>query len=619
MAPEASRAPRSRHTPCAATTATAHGVCLLRWLALALFLLAWNLGLVYYANPLTLLHGHDSVQYQLLVRNRLAGHYEVGDQAHTVRQEGQHPMWRPGLVWVMELFARCLGSVQSGAAAASALGTTLLELAMLWLARRCFGRIACLLVFLILVTPQSVGVLFMLLALGQGPEPWAAAAVLWGLIFLIQAVQQCSWRWAVAAGLTAGLAEWFRTGNLFLFAFPCATYGLMGLCRRRWTDLRLALLAGVAFVGMTFLGHRLVASPVDKNVVNLWHNLVENEGPQLTEEIPGIGAVPCYIGGLKIVPGPMQTYYDFAVGQARTVSLGEFLDQHGSTLASLYRQRLEDVFDGGFWGLRHFVPPVVLACFAVQVVMSLVRVVACGSALNVACGSALNVACGSALNDVHGLALAMGAITFYLGPVVLLMGDFLTHYILMALPLFLLVAARGAVSVGEIAFAWLGRRAGGVSPLMAPDRVRRLGWIVLVLTLAPLGCLTAVYYQGVLATLREKDRQAVEHQAAVDALDLSGKKVACRNMSWFIDRDVQTILLPYASVPELEAYALAHGVDGLLVWEKEKHLLFRATPYGSLAAFDQALRQSAVFAKPQVSGPFRYYPVRYPTRAGGTP
>src|SRR5262245_3987608 len=106
----------------------------------ALFLLIWNIVPALYANPYTLIQGYDGVQFQLLTRNRLQGHYEVGDTAHTVRIEGRHPMWRPGLVWIQEGLARCVGSVQLAAGLASALGTTLLELLLLQLTLRWFGR-----------------------------------------------------------------------------------------------------------------------------------------------------------------------------------------------------------------------------------------------------------------------------------------------------------------------------------------------------------------------------------------------------------------------------------------------------------------------------------------------
>src|SRR5438067_10657199 len=100
----------------------------LAWLLLAAFLGTWNGVAASYASPFHLVHASDTVQYQLLARNRLRGRTEVGDSALTVRSEGLHPAWRPGLVWVEEEFARRLGSVRAGATAAYALGTTRLEL-----------------------------------------------------------------------------------------------------------------------------------------------------------------------------------------------------------------------------------------------------------------------------------------------------------------------------------------------------------------------------------------------------------------------------------------------------------------------------------------------------------
>src|SRR5207245_10160435 len=98
--------------------------------AVAVLLLAWNGVLSSFASPFVLLSRYDGVQYQLLARNRLHGHYERGDEAHTVHEEGRQPMWGPGLVWSEEGLARCLGSVCLGAAAASGLGATLLGLAL---------------------------------------------------------------------------------------------------------------------------------------------------------------------------------------------------------------------------------------------------------------------------------------------------------------------------------------------------------------------------------------------------------------------------------------------------------------------------------------------------------
>src|SRR5438874_4313204 len=195
------------------------------WCVVAALLLSWNGTLGTFASPFVMLHRYDCAQYQLLARNRLHGHYEVGDEAHSVHQEGCHPMWRPALVWIEEGLARCLGSVRQGAAAASALGTTLLELALLCLAWRTFGKKTLLSVLVALAVP-AVSLPFLVLAVGQGSEVWAAAAIVAGLALLVEAVRRHSGTWALAAGTVAALSEWFRTGNIMLFAIPCAVYTL---------------------------------------------------------------------------------------------------------------------------------------------------------------------------------------------------------------------------------------------------------------------------------------------------------------------------------------------------------------------------------------------------------
>ena len=87
-------------------------------------------------------------------------------------------------------------------------------------------------------------------------------------------------------------------------------------------------------------------------------------------------------------------------------------------------------------------------------------------------------------------------------------------------------------------------------------------------------------------------------------------------MSWFIDRDVQTVLLPYAAVPELERYAVAHELDGLLFWDHENHYFFRAMPEDD-AETDRQLRASSVFGSVRRSGAWRYYPLQRSSGAGG--
>jgi hypothetical protein len=562
------------------------------WLTVAMFLLAWNGLTALYANPFTLTQWYDGVQYQLLARNRLAGHEEVGDTAHTVGREGRHPMWRPGLVWIEQALAAGLGSVRWAAAVASALGTTFLELALLRLAWRCFGVGTWLAVLLALVAPSSLGATFLGMAVGQGPEPWAAACIVVGLTGLTEALCRPSRGWAVAAGLAAGMAEMFRTGTLILFIVPCGIYGLAYLSRRDGARVRIAGAALAGLLLMAILAGWAVPSVVDKTVANLGHNLAENEGPFLSEDVPGVGWVNFSMGGYRLVPGTQEVVNDYLVRKAREMSAADYLERHAEVLVPLYLDRLAEVVEGQAGGLRWMVGELVLAFFVLQVVVALT---------------------GRDDKALATLALTAAALAYYLGPVVLLRGDQPTHYLLLALPLFVLVAARGAANAALLAGgAWttLGRCLREPGPLGGDGGKRK--WLPALL-LAPLVVLCANFYLTVLFTLRDYQEQAGTEQTAVDALPLEGRTVACRNMSWFVDRDVRTILLPYATVAELEGYVQARGIDGILVWEHETQLFFWATPYGSLQAFDQALRQSPVFDSPQVSGGWRWYAVR---RAG---
>src|SRR5437879_435076 len=87
----------------------------LGWCALALLLLAWNGVAGMHAHPMLMTQVYDGTQYHLLARNRLQGHTELGEQAHTVRQEGQHPIWRPGMVWLVHGLTCCTGSIREAA------------------------------------------------------------------------------------------------------------------------------------------------------------------------------------------------------------------------------------------------------------------------------------------------------------------------------------------------------------------------------------------------------------------------------------------------------------------------------------------------------------------------
>jgi len=137
---------------------------------MACVLSVWNGLLGLYGNPLTMTNRYDGTQYHLLVRNRLQGRYELDDTTHTVRRQGQHPMWRPGLVWVEEAIAPAAGSVGRAAVIASVVGTTLHELAILLLAYIAFGGWAAWAAFgLLLLIPLSVSSCFALMARSRGP------------------------------------------------------------------------------------------------------------------------------------------------------------------------------------------------------------------------------------------------------------------------------------------------------------------------------------------------------------------------------------------------------------------------------------------------------------------
>jgi hypothetical protein len=272
----------------------------------------------------------------------------------------------------------------------------------------------------------------------------------------------------------------------------------------------------------------------------------------------------------------------------------DFFTERAQTLLPLYVSRLREVIEGAAGGLRWMVGELVLFCFLVQVVVCLT------------------------MRDTTVLAtlgIAAGVLAYYFGPVVLLRGDQPTHYLLPVIPLILVVAARGALNLVRLSEVVGERwsRAKTNDPALARPKHRpglaRFGYLPLLMV-APLLFLCANFYLTVLATLREYQDRAAGEQAAVDGLPLAGRTVACRNMSWFVDRNVRTILLPYATVAELEGYVRSRGIDGILVWDHETQLFFRATPYGSLEAFDRALRQSPVFDSPHVSGAWRYYAVR---------
>ncbi|HEX5268852.1 MAG TPA: hypothetical protein VFW33_00130 [Gemmataceae bacterium] len=565
-------------------TEPARARALLWWCVPAVLLLAWNGVVALYASPTSLLQGHDGAQYHLLVRNRLHGHYEPGDEGHTVRAEGQHPIWRPGLVWIEEGLARAFGSVAAGAAAAGALGTTLLGLALLALARACFDRATALVVLAVLLLPLTASVQFLRMSVGQGPEPWAAAALTAGLAALAVALRRRSWAWGLAAGALAGSCEWFRAGSYLLFAVPCAVYALPALRRRDWPALAVPALAVVGFGLLTVAAGRLVASPVDKTAVALIHRMQERDGPKLLREVAGGEPVTVYLGGLVLPPDGDLTNCDQAVRDAHTVRAAEVFRARRDDVLASWLGGLRDIVTTGFRGLRLMVGPAVLIGFLLTLALALAR---------------------RRGADLHVLALGAGVAAHYFGPVALLRGNDPTHYLLVVLPLVLVIAARFPAELWQAALARLERARPGLARVGV-----RLGAVPVLLVL---GCIAAAFYGGALDTLRESRREADESQRALDSLGLEGRRIACRSMSWFADRDVRPMLLPYCSVRELERYVAHNRLDGVLIWHGSKEPYFTVSPEGQ--SFDDlraALSASPAFGEPSVAGEWYWYPTRVP-------
>jgi hypothetical protein len=554
------------------------------WLGIAFtcVLTIWNGLLGLYGSPFFMGHRYDGTQYHLLVRNRLHGHYEIGDSAHTVRDEGRHPMWRPGIVWIEEGLVPLAGSVRTAAIAASVVGTVLLELALLALAHVTFGGATALAVLgLLLWLRLSISSCFAVMALSQGPEPWAAAAVMAGLALLTIALRDKNVLCAVAAGIAAGLSEVFRSGNLFLFAAACAVFGLRDLMRRDWRRLLVTGAALALFLGTSAVAGRLAPSDVNKNVANLWGIVVEQTGPKLPD--PRSGEPVIFVGGLQVTPSGDETVYDSIVRNARGDQARDFLREHAGLIASIYRLHLEEVFAKGASGFRNVLGMPIVVLLFLQIVLSVLW-----------------------WNESSWATLAFtGAIlAHYLGPLTLFRGDVASHYLFLVLGLALVLAARGPVRLIEILDRVIARWRPEPE---APPRFH-LRWL---LPFAPVAVLAGFAYVDVLSYVRKQYDQAQQEQSALDALQLAGQRVACRNMSWFVDRNVRTVLLPYAGVAELERYAQAQNLDGILFWDHEEFPFFRIMPEDD-AALDRQLRASAVFGAPQQSGAWRYYPVRRP-------
>ena len=90
-------------------------------------------------------------------------------------------------------------------------------------------------------------------------------------------------------------------------------------------------------------------------------------------------------------------------------------------------------------------------------------------------------------------------------------------------------------------------------------------------------------------------------------------------MAWFMDRDVRTLLLPYATVAEIERYAVRNRLDGVLLWKDPKEPYFYASPYGpSFDSFRGAMDTSTTFDEAHVAGNWYWYPLRTTAQAART-
>jgi hypothetical protein len=340
------------------------------------------------------------------------------------------------------------------------------------------------------------------------------------------------------------------------------------------------------FLATVFVSGVLVPSRVNKTVVALTHRLQEQVGEQCTIQLGPEAGARIYLSGLQLCPNLVETNCDRAVNDARDVSTMTFLREHWEKLASVYFDGVKGVLVTRFQGMRDMTGDVVFFLFAGGILLSL--------------------PCRRAA-DGHALALSAGALAHYFGPVVLLRGPDATHYLLVILPFMYVVAAHGANQLVATVSAVLKR----LCPRLVDDS-QQVPWPFVAIGVAPVLCLSLIFYHGALACVTQSFEEAEEDRAAVAALGLEGRKVACRSMAWFEDTDIETVLLPYAPAGQLVNYAQAHGLDGLLLWEKDdaRYLYFCITPYPTLEQFHQALEQSNAFGAPRVSGAWRFYPLR---------
>jgi hypothetical protein len=467
----------------------------------------------------------------------------------------------------------------------SGIAVTLLELVMLIVAYRFFGSFAAWVLLLLMATPSAFGVWMIRMTLGQGPEPWSTALLLAGVVILVEAFRRGCWRLAVLSGVIAGLADWFRTGNLAIFPVPCLIYAAAALWRRESRRFAQAVVAVGVFLVMVMVGDQLTPSPVVKSRANLWGNLIETYGMKMvisSSHNKEKGTI--YIAGLQLAPGNNETFYDYIV---RKVGEGEgprLTGEQGRVVRELYWERLQNAAFGRYVGLRGILGPLVFIAFLMSLLLAAVRREAA---------------------DLHTLALSCAALAFYFGPIVLLSGDEPTHYTLVVLPFFVLVAVRGLAQVSRL----VGEAAARLVPVLTTRRAT-LQRAALLFGLPPLVCFCAVYQLGVFNYFQADYRDTQKDDAALAALGLEGKRIACRNMTWHVDHPVELFMLPYARIEQLEEYARARQLDGILIWENEPSVMFTITPYGiTPESFDRAMQYSTLFGPPRRSGAWAFYPV----------
>jgi hypothetical protein len=349
------------------------------------------------------------------------------------------------------------------------------------------------------------------------------------------------------------------------------------------------------------------------------HRMEEFEGLQIPYDDPDSVGVTMFIRGYQLVPDLRETNYDAAVRRARGASTWTFFRQNRAEIFEIYGHGLGEVLASGAWGLRQMTGATVMALFVAGIGLCLLRPNRELGCQPPAAGSQETSA--QVLPTAYcllptELVLAAGALAHYLGPIVLLRGSDPTHYLLVILPLFIVVAARGAERLGELAYAICQR----LQPALV-GKAHLANRFLLFLCLIPLGSLSVSFYRGALQTLDESYREAEADRVALEALDLRGRTVACRNMVWFADAGVQTVMLPYAPVPELGQHARMARIDGFLIWaKKEQHQPFYYNfPYWSEQQFDRAITQSSLFGTPRVSGRWHWYPLlRQPYSEAGS-